>query len=314
MKTYSPNEIKNIALVGSAGSGKTTLAEAMMYEGGVIPRRGSVSAKNTSSDYRPVEQEYGSSVFPAVLYAEWKNQKLNFIDTPGADDFVGGVISALEVADAAVMVVNAVKGVEVGTEIISRHAKRMNRPVIFVVNQLDHEKANFEQTIEHAKASFGKKIVLVQYPVNPGNGFNRVVDVLKMEMYKWGPEGGKPEVLPIPDEEKEKAEELHNILVEAAAENDEKLMELYFEKGSLTEDEMRAGIRAGLIKRDMFPYSAYRQKRHVRTSVYGVFGECSAECSSYAGHKDCRRRTCAVQCRGADLCICFCDFYRTAFG
>lgn len=230
MKTYSPNEIKNIALVGSAGSGKTTLAEAMMYEGGVIPRRGSVSAKNTSSDYRPVEQEYGSSVFPAVLYAEWKNQKLNFIDTPGADDFVGGVISALEVADAAVMVVNAVKGVEVGTEIISRHAKRMNRPVIFVVNQLDHEKANFEQTIEHAKASFGKKIVLVQYPVNPGNGFNRVVDVLKMEMYKWGPEGGKPEVLPIPDEEKEKAEELHNILVEAAAENDEKLMELYFEK------------------------------------------------------------------------------------
>lgn len=253
MKTYSPNEIKNIALVGSAGSGKTTLAEAMMYEGGVIPRRGSVSAKNTSSDYRPVEQEYGSSVFPAVLYAEWKNQKLNFIDTPGADDFVGGVISALEVADTAVMVVNAVKGIEVGTEIISRHAKRMNKPMIFIVNQLDHEKANFEQMLEHAKASFGNRVVQVQYPVNPGVGFNMVVDVLKMEMYKWGPEGGKPEVLPIPDSEKEKADELHNALIEAAAENDEKLMELYFEKGSLSEDEMRAGIRAGLIKRDMFP-------------------------------------------------------------
>ena len=249
MKTYNPN----IALVGSAGSGKTTLAEAMMYEGGVIPRRGSVSAKNTSSDYRPVEQEYGSSVFPAVLYTEWKDQKLNFIDTPGADDFVGGVISALNVADTAVMVVNAVKGVEVGTEIISRHVRNLNKPMIFVINQLDHEKANFEQTLEHAQASFGKKVVLVQYPVNQGLGFNQVVDVLKMEMYQWKPEGGKPDVLPIPESEKEKADELHNALIEAAAENDEGLMELYFEKGSLSEDEMRAGIRKGLIARDMFP-------------------------------------------------------------
>lgn len=253
MKTYNPNEIKNIALVGSAGSGKTTLAEAMMYEGGVIPRRGTVNAKNTSSDYRPVEQEYGSSVFPTVLYAEWKEQKLNFIDTPGADDFVGGVISALEVADTAVMVISAVKGVEVGTEMISRRARKMNKPMIFIVNQVDHEKSNFEQTVEQAQASFGKKVVLVQYPVNQGVGFNRVVDVLKMEMYQWKPEGGKPDVLPIPDSEKEKAAELHNALIEAAAENDEKLMELYFEKGSLTEDEMRAGIRAGLIARDMYP-------------------------------------------------------------
>ena len=212
MKTYNPNEIKNIALVGSAGSGKTTLAEAMMYEGGVIPRRGSVSAKNTSSDYRPVEQEYGSSVFPAVLYT-----------------------------------------VEVGTEIISRHVRNLNKPMIFVINQLDHEKANFEQTLEHAQASFGKKVVLVQYPVNQGLGFNQVVDVLKMEMYQWKPEGGKPDVLPIPESEKEKADELHNALIEAAAENDEGLMELYFEKGSLSEDEMRAGIRKGLIARDMFP-------------------------------------------------------------
>lgn len=253
MKTYNPNEIKNIALVGSSGSGKTTLAEAMMFESGVIPRRGSVSAKNTSSDYRPVEQEYGSSVFPAVLYAEWKEQKLNFIDTPGADDFVGGVISALNVADTAVMVVNAVKGVEVGTEVISRHAGKLKKPLIFIINQLDHEKSNFEQTIEQVKSSFGKKVVLVQYPVNQGNGFNMVVDVLKMEMYKWKPEGGKPDVLPIPEAEMEKARELHNALVEAAAENAEELMDLYFEKGSLTEDEMRVGIRKGLIARDMYP-------------------------------------------------------------
>ncbi|MDR2414337.1 MAG: elongation factor G [Odoribacteraceae bacterium] len=253
MKTYKPSEIKNIALVGSSGSGKTTLAESMLFEGGVIPRRGSISAKNTSSDYRPVEQEYGSSVLPTVLYTEWKEHKLNFIDTPGADDFVGGVISALNVADTGIMVVNAVRGVEVGTEIIGRHAKRLNKPLIFVINQLDHEKANFDQAVEQLKATYKGKIVQIQYPVNPGNGFNQVVDVLKMEMYRWKPEGGKPDVLPIPDSEQKKAEELHNLLVEAAAENDETLMELFFDKGTLSEEEMRAGIKAGLITRGMFP-------------------------------------------------------------
>ncbi|MDR0766110.1 MAG: elongation factor G [Odoribacteraceae bacterium] len=253
MKTYKPSEIKNIALVGSSGSGKTTLAESMLFEGGVIPRRGSVGAKNTSSDYRPVEQEYGSSVFPTVLYTEWKEHKLNFIDTPGADDFSGGVISALNVADTGIMVINAVRGVEVGTEIIGRHARRLNKPLIFVINQLDHEKANFDQAVEQLKATYGTKVVQVQYPVNPGNGFNQVVDVLKMEMYRWKPEGGKPDVLPVPDEEQEKAGALRDLLVEAAAENDETLMELFFDKGTLSEEEMRAGIKAGLISRGMFP-------------------------------------------------------------
>ncbi|MDR1273039.1 MAG: elongation factor G [Odoribacteraceae bacterium] len=253
MKTYKPSEIKNIALVGSSGSGKTTLAESMLFEGGVIPRRGSISAKNTSSDYRPVEQEYGSSVFPTVLYTEWKEHKLNFIDTPGADDFVGGVISALNVADTGIMVINAVRGVEVGTEIIGRHATRLHKPLLLVINQLDHEKANFEQAVEQLKATYGAKAVQIQYPVNPGLGFNQVVDVLKMEMYQWKPEGGKPDVLPIPAGEREKAEELHNALIEAAAENDESLMELFFDKGTLSEEEMRAGIKKGLATRGMFP-------------------------------------------------------------
>ncbi len=253
MKTYKTNEIKNIAIVGSAGSGKTTLSEAMMFEGGVIPRRGSVEAKNTASDYRPVEQEYGSSVFPAVLYAEWNGAKLNFIDTPGADDFVGGVISALEVADAAVLVVNASKGVEVGTEMVFRHAKKFNKPVIILINQLDSDKVVLDETLESLRSSFGSKVVQVQYPVNAGEGFNCVIDVLKMEMYRWKPEGGEPEVLPIPAEEQDKAENLRNTLIESAAENDDSLMELFFDKGTLTEEEMREGIRKGLINRDMFP-------------------------------------------------------------
>lgn len=253
MKIYDSKDIKNIALVGSSGSGKTTLSEAMLFEGGVIDRRGSVKSGNTASDYHPVEQDYGNSVFPTVLFTEWKDKKLNFIDTPGADDFAGGVISALNVADTAIMLVNSHQGIEVGTDIHARHAEKLNKPLIFAINQLDHENANFEQTIEQAKAHFGNKVVLIQYPLNVGKDFNAVIDVLKMEMYQWGPDGGKPEVLPIPDSEKEKAAELHNELVEAAAENEEALMELYFDKGTLTEDEMREGIKKGLIDRGMFP-------------------------------------------------------------
>ncbi|MCT4600290.1 MAG: elongation factor G [Marinifilaceae bacterium] len=253
MNIYESKDIKNIAIVGSSESGKTTLSEAMLLEGEVIKRRGTVEDKNTASDFHPVEHDYGYSVFPSVLYTEWKGKKLNFIDTPGSDDFVGGVISALNVADTGIMVLNSRNGMEVGTETLSRHAEKLNKPLIFAVNQLDHENANFIQTIEQAKEIYKNKIVLIQYPVNVGEDFNQVVDVLKMEMYEWGPEGGKPKVLPIPDSEKEKANELHNTLVESAAENDEALMELYFEKGSLTESEMREGIKKGLINRDMFP-------------------------------------------------------------
>jgi len=261
MKVYQSNEIKNIALIGNAGSGKTTLAEAMLYEGGVISRRGNVDDNNTVSDYNPVEHEYGNSVFSTVLYTEWLGKKINFIDTPGADDFTGGVISALNVVDTGLMLLNAQHGVEVGTEIIGRRATKLKTPLIFVVNHLDHEKANFEQCMESAKVSFGNKIAIVQYPVNAGLDFDAVVDVLKMKMYKWGPDGGKPEILDIPDSEIDKANELHNELVEAAAENDEALMELYFEKGSLTEDEMREGMKKGMIACDLYPVFCISAKK-----------------------------------------------------
>ncbi|WP_321517068.1 elongation factor G [Marinifilum fragile] len=261
MKVYQSNEIKNIALIGNAGSGKTTLAESMLFEGGVITRRGNVEDNNTVSDYNPVEHEYGNSVFSTVLYTEWLGKKINFIDTPGADDFSGGVISALNVTDTGLMLINAQHGVEVGTEIIGRRAAALNTPLIFVVNQLDHDKANFEQSIESLKTNFGNKVSIVQYPVNVGADFNAVVDVLKMKMYQWGPEGGKPEILDIPDSEKEKADELHNELVESAAENEEALMELYFDKGTLTEDEMREGMKKGMIAGDLFPVFCISAKK-----------------------------------------------------
>ena len=253
MKVYQSHEIKDIALLGSKGSGKTTLAEAMLFECGVIKRRGTVDAQNTVSDYFPVEREYGYSVFSTVFYAEFLGKKLNVIDCPGSDDFVGSAITALNVTDTGVIVIDSQYGVEVGTQNIFRYTETLHKPVIFAMNQLDGEKADYDNTIEQLRESFGNKIVQIQYPISCGASFNAMIDVLKMKMYKWKPEGGTPEVLEIPAEEKEKAADLHQKLIEAAAENDEGLMEKFFDQGILTEDEMREGIRKGLITRSMFP-------------------------------------------------------------
>lgn len=253
MKIYQTLEIKNIAIIGSSGSGKTTLAEAMLFEAGVIKRRGTVAAGNTITDYFPVEKEYGYSVFSSIFSVEWMNRKLNFIDCPGADDFVGNVITSLHVTDTALMVLNAQHGFEVGTINQLRHTDKLKKPVIFVVNQLDHEKADFDNVLSQLKEKYGEKAVLIQYPINSGNNFNSIIDVLKMKMYRWKPEGGVPEVLDVPEDELEKATDLRQKLVEAAAEHEESLMEKFFDQGTLSEEEMRFGIRKGLINRDMFP-------------------------------------------------------------
>ena len=253
MKVYQTNEIKNIALLGSKGSGKTTLAEAMLYECGVIKRRGTIDAKNTVSDYFPVEKEYGYSVFSTIFYAEFLNKKLNVIDCPGADDFVGNAITALNVTDTGVILIDAQYGVEVGTQNIFRTTAQLSKPVIFAINQLDGEKADYENVLEQMKDVFGNKIVPIQYPLNAGPGFNAMIDVLLMKKYSWGPDGGVPTIEDIPEEEKERALDLHQQLVEAAAENDETLMEKFFDQGHLTEDEMREGIRKGLIDRSIYP-------------------------------------------------------------
>lgn len=253
MRTYQTNEIKNIAILGSSGSGKTTLAEAMLYEAGVIKRRGTVKGGNTVTDYFPVEKEYGYSVFSSIFSVEWMNRKLNFIDCPGADDFIGNVVTSLNVTDTALMVLNAQYGIEVGTVNQLRYIQKFQKPVMFIVNQLDHEKADFDNVVSQLKANYGEKAVLIQYPINCGPDFNAIVDVLKKKMYRWKPEGGVPEVLDVPEEEKDKAEKLHQKLVEAAAEHEETLMEKFFEQGTLTEEEMRFGIRKGLVLRDIFP-------------------------------------------------------------
>ena len=253
MKVYQTSEIKNIALIGSAGSGKTTLAESMLYEAGIIKRRGSVEAKNTVSDYFPVEQEYGYSVFSTVFHVEWNNKKLNIIDCPGSDDFVGGAITALNVTDQAVVLINGQYGPEVGTQNNFRYTEKLKKPVIFLINQLDSDKCDFDNIISTMQEIYGPKCVQIQYPIATGPGFNSLIDVLLMKKYSWGPEGGAPTIEDIPAEEMDKAMELHKALVEAAAENDEGLMEKFFEEETLTEDELREGIRKGLVTRSIFP-------------------------------------------------------------
>lgn len=263
MKHYQTNEIKNIVLVGSSKSGKTTLAECMMFEGGVTKRMGSVEEGNTISDYHEVEHERGSSVYASIVHTEWRGTKINMIDTPGLDDFVGELIPSLRIADTALLTLNSQYGVEVGTEIIWRYLERYAKPTVLVATQIDHPKADYKSTVDQAKGRFGNAVVQVQYPYNPGDGFDAIIDILKMVMYKFPPEGGKPEKHPIPEEEKARADELHNALVEAAAENDESLMELYFEKGELDEDEMRQGLRIGMLNRDIFPLFCVSSKKNM---------------------------------------------------
>ena len=265
MKVYKTNQVRNIALIGNAGSGKTTLAEAMLFEGGVINRRGEVTAKNTVSDYTQIEQDYGNSVFSTLLYTEKNGVKINILDTPGMDDLCGNVVSSLNVTDLGLMLINATNGIEAGTEGAGRHAETANIPLVFVMNQLDHDNSNFESALDQCKSTFGNKVTVVQYPFDAGPGFTSIIDVLKMKMYKYGKEGSEPEVLDIPASEMDKAEELHNELVEMAAENEEALMELYFDKGSLTEDEMRKGMKLGMLQRDLYPVFCTCAKKNIGT-------------------------------------------------
>jgi elongation factor G len=263
MKTYQADQIKNIALLGNSGSGKTTLAEAMLFNGGIIERRGTIEGNNTVSDYRPIEHENGNSIFSTVLYTEFQNNKINIFDTPGLDDFSGGVISSLFASDAAVMTINVQNGVEVGTEIHFRHAEKEHKPLIMVINGLDHEKANFEKSLEMLKERLSSNVILIQYPVNEGIGFNSIIDVLKMKMLRYPKEGGKAEVVDIPADHAAKAAELHSALVEKAAESDESLMELFFTNDTLSEEEIRKGIAKGIVTRGMFPVLCLSSKNNI---------------------------------------------------
>ncbi len=251
--SYDTKNLRNVALLGHPGSGKTSFTECMLFEAGDIQRIGSVEEKNTQSDYTNIEKERGNSIFASLTHAEWKDSKINILDTPGFDDFIGEVVSALKVADTGLMVLNAQNGVEVGTELIWDYVERFETPCLFVINQLDTEKADYDATLQQAQDRFGEKVIPVQYPLETGVGFNKIIDALRMVMYVFPDGGGKPEKHDIPASEMQRAQEMHNALVEAAAENDEGLMERFFDEGTLTEEELTEGLRIAIAHQDIFP-------------------------------------------------------------
>ena len=258
MKEYATKDIRNVVLIGATHSGKTTLSEAMLFEGKVIDRRGSVEDKNTVSDNTDYEQTNQKSISATPLYAEFGGTKINIIDAPGSDDFCGGALTAFKVCEAGVLTVNATQGVEVGTEIYARYAKQYGIPLIVAVNQLDHEKANWEHALETLKESFGKKVIPVQFPINPGTSFASFVDVLTMKCYD-----AKGVASDIPAQYADEAESLHQELVEKAAEGDDALMEKFFETMELSDEEVLQGLAAGLAKAEVMPVFCVSAKNDV---------------------------------------------------
>ncbi len=255
--------IRNIVLLGHSGSGKTSLSEAMLFEAKELSRLGNIESKSTTSDFTNIEKEKGNSIFSTLMHAKWKDSKINIIDTPGLDDFVGEVISSMKVADTAAVVLNSTSGVEVGTELVWEYIEKYKTPAFFVINHLDHDKSDYERTLEQAKDRFGNKVIPLQFPYNQGTGFNKIIDALRMVMYVFPEEGGKPEKQNIPEDALEKAQELHNLIVETAAEEDEALMEKFFDEGSLTEDELSDGLKKALINQDFFPVFIASSKQNM---------------------------------------------------
>lgn len=253
MKTFDKNHVKNVVLLGHTGSGKTTLAETFLYHAGVISRKGSVEEGTTVADYTDIEHEKERTLFTKLMNVDWKGYKINILDTPGSDDLSGEILSALKVADCGVMVLNASMGVEVGSDMFWQYTEDIKFPVLFVVNQIDHEKADFEATIQQAKEHFGPQVVVVQYPLNQDDKCFDIVDVLHMCMYRYDGHGGAPEKLPIPKDTFDKAQQLHQELIETIATYDETLMEKFFAEGTLSETEMKQGLHHALNQHQLFP-------------------------------------------------------------
>ena len=263
MKDYSTKDIRNVALLGASKSGKTTLAEAMLFEGKVIDRRGTVEDKNTLSDNDELEKLNQRSIYATPLYAEFQNAKINFIDTPGSDDFIGGAYAAFKVCESGVLVINAQQGVEVGTENFLRMADSKKLPLVVAVNQLDSEKADWDNIQNSIKESIGGKAVYVQFPTNPGTAFDGFVDVLTMKYYHFKDANGTREDLEIPAEFKDQAEEARAALIEKAAEFDDALMEKYFEEGELTEEEIHRGLNLGIAAGEAYPVFCVCAKKDI---------------------------------------------------
>jgi elongation factor G len=265
MKVYNPTRIRNVVLLGHSGSGKTTLAETMLFEAGAINRRGSIEEKNTVSDYHTLEKEKEKSIHSSFLNLDWRGHKINLIDTPGTSDYIGEVAGPLRIADTAIFVLNAEQGVETATDALWKNVQKYDVPSMFIVNKPDSEQSDFWKTVDEAKEHFGRQVTVVQFPFSEGQDFHAIIDVLRMTMYEFPKEGGKPDKLPIPDSQKARAQQLHQELVETIAENDETLMDIYFEHGELDEEQMQKGLHLSLVNGQIYPLFVNCASRNMGT-------------------------------------------------
>lgn len=259
MKVYETRSIRNLAVAGHAGSGKTSLIEAMLHHAGVITRIGAVEDNNTVTDFHELEHERHCSVFSSLVYAEHNDKKINIIDTPGYDDYIGEMIAPMTVCDTAMIVINGVNGIEVGTENGLTYAGKLNKPVFYVVNKLDNDQSKFDDLLEELKAQYGSKVTAFQYPLNPGNGFNKIVDILSMKLFTYN-NSTKPEISDLPADALANAESIRNEMIESIAETDEDLMNIYFEEGSLTDEQLLIGLKKAFLAGDISPVFAASSK------------------------------------------------------
>ena len=267
MKEYTPDRIRNVALIGHGGAGKTSLTEAMIFSAGGTTRLGKVEEGNTLSDYHSDETSRQISINTSLLFSEWKNTKINILDTPGYLDFTGEVKEALRVADTAVVLVKAVEGPEVGTEIVVRYAAEYGCGCVYVVNKVDQENADFDRAVEQTREGLSHDIVPMQFPLKQGLGFDTIIDVVRMKALKYQPGGnGKATETEIPAEVKARAETLHQQLLEAVAETDETLLNKYLEAGTLSDDDLRSGIKSGVRSRKLFPLLCLSATQNVGAS------------------------------------------------
>jgi elongation factor G len=267
MKEFAADHIRNICLVGHGGAGKTMLAEALLFTSGTINRLGRVEEGNTVSDYRVDEIERQISVSSALLFCDWKGTKINILDTPGYTDFTGDVKSSLHVSDTAVLLLKAVEGIEVGTELAWRYTQEYKNAVILVINKLDQENADYEKVVRQAKDIMGHDVLPLQFPLKAGLGFEAIVDVVRMKLLKFAPGGnGKYTEEEIPAPVLDRAQELRQEMLEQIAETDEALLNKYLESSALSAEEIKQGLRAGMRERKLFPLLCAASTQNIGSS------------------------------------------------